>query len=90
MALVSPGPDAASLTLPPLSQFGYLASSLSLAEELDAQVKIIDFVHTCRAEGFAIDSLHLSSGWCQGWWGEFRSIRIYDSYCVLFGRRSHG
>ncbi|KZT44248.1 hypothetical protein SISSUDRAFT_1057221 [Sistotremastrum suecicum HHB10207 ss-3] len=65
MALVSPGPDAASLTLPPLSQFGYLASSLSLAEELDAQVKIIDFVHTCRAEGFAIDSLHLSSGWCQ-------------------------
>ncbi|QRV77708.1 glycoside hydrolase family 31 protein [Ceratobasidium sp. AG-Ba] len=55
----------ASSTLPPLSQFGYLASSLALAEEPHAQNAVLDFVKTCRAKGFPIDALHLSSGWCQ-------------------------
>jgi hypothetical protein len=55
-----------SPVLPPLSQFGYLASSLSLAARHDAQPAIIEFVRTCRQKGFPLDGLHLSSGWCQG------------------------
>ncbi|KAM0786221.1 hypothetical protein ACM66B_007024 [Microbotryomycetes sp. NB124-2] len=54
-----------SPSLPPLSQFGYLASSLSLAAEPKAQESIIEFVKRSRLEGFAIDGLYLSSGWCQ-------------------------
>jgi alpha-glucosidase len=69
--LVSPklGSDksfAASLALPPLSQFGHLASSLTLAAEKNAQSAIIDFVKTSRRRGFPVDSLHLSPGWYQG------------------------
>ncbi|CAE6448403.1 hypothetical protein ACGC1H_005534 [Rhizoctonia solani] len=55
----------ASLTLPPRSQFGYLASSLALAAESHAQEAVLDFVKTCRKKGFPIDALHLSTGWCQ-------------------------
>ncbi|CEL62592.1 alpha-glucosidase [Rhizoctonia solani AG-1 IB] len=55
----------ASLTLPPRSQFGYLASSLALAAEPHAQDAVLDFVKTCRKKGFPIDALHLSTGWCQ-------------------------
>ncbi|KAF8685452.1 glycosyl hydrolase 31 family [Rhizoctonia solani] len=55
----------ASLTLPPRSQFGYLASSLALAAEPHAQDAVLDFVKICRKKGFPIDALHLSTGWCQ-------------------------
>ncbi|CUA68775.1 hypothetical protein RSOLAG22IIIB_03635 [Rhizoctonia solani] len=58
-------PWRASLTLPPRSQFGYLASSLALAAEPHAQDAVLDFVKTCRKKGFPIDALHLSTGWCQ-------------------------
>ncbi|KAG8689890.1 hypothetical protein FRC11_015020 [Ceratobasidium sp. 423] len=58
-------PWRASLTLPPRSQFGYLASSLVLSATAHAQDGILDFVKTCRKKGFPIDGLHLSSGWCQ-------------------------
>lgn len=61
----SPHPISASLSLPPLSQFGYLSSSLGLAAEPKAQTAIIEFLHRCRAEGFPVDGLYLSSGWCQ-------------------------
>ncbi|KAK4051516.1 hypothetical protein OIO90_004730 [Microbotryomycetes sp. JL221] len=71
-SLTSPKPSASSLhafasspSLPPLSQFGYLASSLSLAAEPKAQESIIGFVKQSRQEGFPIDGLYLSSGWCQ-------------------------
>ncbi|KAK4049956.1 hypothetical protein OIV83_003780 [Microbotryomycetes sp. JL201] len=60
-----PHPVTTSSSLPPLSQFGYLASSLSLAAETKAQESIIEFVKRSRKEGFAIDGLYLSSGWCQ-------------------------
>ncbi|KAJ6494934.1 glycosyl hydrolases family 31-domain-containing protein [Mycena vulgaris] len=67
--LVSPaGPSsafAASPSLPPLSQFGYLSSSLALAAEPQAQAAIIQFLKDCRTNGFPVDGLHLSSGWCQ-------------------------
>ena len=56
---------SSSLTLPPRSQFGYLASSLGLAQADNAQEEIVKFVKECREEGFPIDGLHLSSGWCQ-------------------------
>lgn len=56
----------ASPTLPPLSQFGYLSSSLALAAEPKAQESIIEFLKTSRKEGFPVDGLYLSSGWCQG------------------------
>lgn len=59
-------PISASPTLPPLSQFGYLASSLSMAADANAQEAIIEFLRTSREEGFAVDGLYLSSGWCQG------------------------
>ncbi|CAE6415464.1 unnamed protein product [Rhizoctonia solani] len=55
----------ASFTLPPRSQFGFLASSLAVSAELHAQEAILDFVKTCRGKGFPVDALHLSSGWCQ-------------------------
>ncbi|KAH7338167.1 glycosyl hydrolases family 31-domain-containing protein [Rhizoctonia solani] len=55
----------ASFTLPPRSQFGFLASSLAVSAELHAQDAILDFVKTCRGKGFPVDALHLSSGWCQ-------------------------
>ncbi|KAJ1304276.1 hypothetical protein OPQ81_005436 [Rhizoctonia solani] len=58
-------PWRASSTLPPRSQFGYLASSLAISAELHAQDAIVNFVKTCRQKGFPIDALHLSSGWCQ-------------------------
>lgn len=71
--LVSPGAGptpksvfAASPTLPPLSQFGYLASSLALSAERHAQAAVIQFLKDCRAHGFPVDGLYLSSGWCQG------------------------
>lgn len=68
--LVSPaGPTsafAASPSLPPLSQFGYLSSSLTLAAEAHAQESIIQFLKDCRIHGFPVDGLYLSSGWCQG------------------------
>lgn len=72
-SLVSPTPPpsslsscAASPTLPPLSQFGYLSSSLSLAADQKAQEAILSFLRTSRAKGFPVDGLYLSSGWCQG------------------------
>ncbi|CEH11850.1 alpha-glucosidase [Ceraceosorus bombacis] len=55
----------ASPHLPPLSQFGYLASSLTLSERSDAQAAVIDYVAQTRARGFPIDGMHLSSGYCQ-------------------------
>lgn len=58
-------PISASLTLPPLSQFGYLSSSLALAADPKAQEAIITFLKRCRLEGFPVDGLYLSSGWCQ-------------------------
>ncbi|CUA71205.1 alpha-glucosidase [Rhizoctonia solani] len=58
-------PWRASSTLPPRSQFGFLASSLAVSAELHAQDAIQDFVKTCRNKGFPVDALHLSSGWCQ-------------------------
>ncbi|KAJ6625766.1 glycosyl hydrolases family 31-domain-containing protein [Mycena sp. CBHHK59/15] len=67
--LVSPtGPSpalAASPSLPPLSQFGYLSSSLALAADPQAQGAVIDFLKSCRTHGFPVDGLYLSSGWCQ-------------------------
>lgn len=60
-----PHPISASPTLPPLSQFGYLSSSLALAAEPKAQEAIIAFLKRSRAEGFPVDGLYLSSGWCQ-------------------------
>ncbi|KAJ7217663.1 glycosyl hydrolases family 31-domain-containing protein, partial [Mycena pura] len=62
----SPSAFAASPTLPPLSQFGYLSSSLALSAEPHAQEAIIQFLKDCRINGFPVDALHLSSGWCQG------------------------
>ncbi|SGY50174.1 BQ5605_C001g00861 [Microbotryum silenes-dioicae] len=61
----TPYPISASPVLPPLSQFGYLASSLSLAADPKAQEAVIGFVKKSRGEGFPIDGLYLSSGWCQ-------------------------
>ncbi|KAJ7495980.1 glycosyl hydrolases family 31-domain-containing protein [Mycena galericulata] len=56
---------AASPSLPPLSQFGYLASSLALSAQPRAQEAVIQFVKNCRTHGFPVDGLYLSSGWCQ-------------------------
>ncbi|KAJ7267606.1 glycosyl hydrolases family 31-domain-containing protein [Mycena haematopus] len=56
---------AASPSLPPLSQFGYLSSSLALAAEPHAQEAVIQFLKDCRTHGFPVDGLYLSSGWCQ-------------------------
>ncbi|KAK7005918.1 hypothetical protein R3P38DRAFT_3326385 [Favolaschia claudopus] len=65
--LVSPaGPTpafAASPSLPPLSQFGYLSSSLTLSAEPHAQDAVIQFLKDCRTHGFPVDGLYLSSGW---------------------------
>lgn len=58
-------PISASPTLPPLSQFGYLSSSLSLAADPKAQEAVINFLRTSRSKGFPVDGLYLSSGWCQ-------------------------
>lgn len=55
----------ASPNLPPLSQFGYLASSLTLSERQDAQAAVVEYVREARAKHFAIDGMHLSSGYCQ-------------------------
>ncbi|KAF7376546.1 Glycosyl hydrolases family 31-domain-containing protein [Mycena sanguinolenta] len=67
--LVSPASPtsafAASPSLPPLSQFGYLSSSLALAAEPHAQEAVIQFLKDCRTHGFPVDGLYLSSGWCQ-------------------------
>ncbi|KAF7305934.1 Glycosyl hydrolases family 31-domain-containing protein [Mycena chlorophos] len=67
--LVSPGNVSqtfvASPNLPPLSQFGYLSSSLALAADPHAQDAIIQFLKDCRTHRFPVDGLHLSSGWCQ-------------------------
>ncbi|KAJ7761077.1 glycosyl hydrolases family 31-domain-containing protein [Mycena metata] len=67
--LVSPaGPTsafAASPSLPPLSQFGYLSSSLTLSADPHAQSAVIQFLKDCRTHGFPVDGLYLSSGWCQ-------------------------
>ncbi|KAJ7121284.1 glycosyl hydrolases family 31-domain-containing protein [Mycena crocata] len=67
--LVSPtGPSAdfaASPSLPPLSQFGYLSSSLALSADPHAQEAVIQFLKDCRIHGFPVDGLYLSSGWCQ-------------------------
>lgn len=54
-----------SAVLPPLSQFGYLASSLTLSERSDAQQAVVDYGTTTRTNGFPIDGMHLSSGYCQ-------------------------
>ncbi|KAF7321974.1 Glycosyl hydrolases family 31-domain-containing protein [Mycena kentingensis (nom. inval.)] len=56
---------AASPTLPPLSQFGYLSSSLGLSADPKAQSAVIGFLEECRKYRFPVDGLHLSSGWCQ-------------------------
>ncbi|KAJ6594391.1 glycosyl hydrolases family 31-domain-containing protein [Mycena capillaripes] len=67
--LVSPAGStstfAASPSLPPLSQFGYLSSSLALSAEPHAQEAVIQFLKDCRTNGFPVDGLYLSSGWCQ-------------------------
>lgn len=52
-----------SPTLPHLSQFGYLASSLTLSERHDAQEAVVDYVKLAHSHGFPIDSMHLSSGY---------------------------
>lgn len=52
-----------SPTLPHLSQFGYLASSLTLSERHDAQEAVIGYVEEAHSHGFPIDSMHLSSGY---------------------------
>ncbi|ORY92423.1 glycosyl hydrolases family 31-domain-containing protein [Leucosporidium creatinivorum] len=70
-SLVSPTPPSpmfpisASPSLPPLSQLGYLSSSLSLAADPKAQEAVINFLRTSKKEGFPVDGLYLSSGWCQ-------------------------
>ncbi|KAJ7091907.1 glycosyl hydrolases family 31-domain-containing protein [Mycena belliarum] len=56
---------AASPSLPPLSQFGYLSSSLGLSADPHAQEAVIQFLKDCRTNGFPVDGLYLSSGWCQ-------------------------
>lgn len=61
----SPAEWRASPTLPSLSQFGYLASSLTLSERHDAQAAVLEYVREARARRFAIDGMHLSSGYCQ-------------------------
>ncbi|KAF7357793.1 BZ3500-MvSof-1268-A1-R1-Chr3-1g06135 protein [Mycena venus] len=65
--LVSPAGQesafAASPSLPPLSQFGYLSSSLALSAEPHAQEAVIQFLKDCRIHGFPVDGLYLSSGW---------------------------
>ncbi|KAI5476387.1 hypothetical protein MNV49_007765, partial [Pseudohyphozyma bogoriensis] len=61
----SSGSFAASPVLPPLSQFGYLSSSLALAADPKAQEAVIGFLNDSRKEGFPVDGLYLSSGWCQ-------------------------
>lgn len=37
-----------------------------MAADANAQEAIIEFLRTSRKEGFAVDGLYLSSGWCQG------------------------
>ncbi|CAO1637799.1 unnamed protein product [Sympodiomycopsis kandeliae] len=54
-----------SPTLPRLSQFGYLASSLTLSERTDAQNAVIEYVDDTLSNDFPIDAMHLSSGYCQ-------------------------
>ena len=80
----SPSVFAASPTLPPLSQFGYLSSSLALSAEPHAQEAIIQFLKDCRINGFPVDALHLSSGWCQG---TFPVRRPFDFIETLSHRR---
>jgi alpha-glucosidase len=55
---------AASPSLPRLSSFGYLASSLTLSERDDAQVAIKEYISETRRRGFPVDGMHLSSGYC--------------------------
>lgn len=73
-------PFQASPSLPPLSQFGYLSSSLSLAADPKAQEAIITFIHTSREKRFALDGLYLSSGWCQA---PITDDRIYFAWNTL-------
>ncbi|PRP78004.1 polyamine transporter 3, partial [Planoprotostelium fungivorum] len=53
-----------SPTLPNLSQFGYLASSLTLSERKDAQTAVSEYIVETRQHGFPVDGMHLSSGYC--------------------------
>lgn len=55
----------AAPTLPALSQFGYLASSLTLSERTDAQAAVVEYVREAKSRRFGIDGMHLSSGYCQ-------------------------
>lgn len=50
---------------PALNQFGYLASSLTLSEREAAQAAVINYMQEARNRRFAIDGMHLSSGYCQ-------------------------
>ncbi|KDN51434.1 glycoside hydrolase family 31 protein [Tilletiaria anomala UBC 951] len=54
----------ASPTLPRLASFGYLASSMTLAELDNAQEAVGDYVIETRQYGFPVDGMHLSSGYC--------------------------
>ena len=54
----------ASPTLPRLSSFGYLASSMTLSERDDAQQAVEEYVIETRQNGFPVDGMHLSSGYC--------------------------
>ena len=54
----------ASPTLPRLTQFGYLASSMTLAELDNAQAAVEEYIVETRNHGFPVDGMHLSSGYC--------------------------
>jgi alpha-glucosidase len=69
----------ASSTLPPLNQFGYLASSLTLSEREDAQQAIIGYVEEARLNGFPIDAMHLSSGYAVDSATGERNYFVWDS-----------
>ncbi|KAJ7071961.1 glycosyl hydrolases family 31-domain-containing protein [Mycena amicta] len=69
---------APSPTLPPLSQFGYLSSSLALAAEPHAQDAIIQFLKDCRTNHFPVDGLYLSSGWCQDEVTDHRNYFVWN------------
>ncbi|UZJ56955.1 hypothetical protein CBS101457_006275 [Exobasidium rhododendri] len=69
----------ASPTLPPLNQFGYLASSLTLSERADAQEATVRYVKEARLNMFPVDSLHLSSGYAVDSVTKERNYFTWDS-----------
>lgn len=61
---------AMSEALPPLGQFGYLGSTVGLAELENAPKALTNYIEECRQNGFPMDGFHLSSGWCRADSGE--------------------